>query len=313
MSRRSSWRTSTFSNTAYTDRSYTTIDIGVQTDFDTPASSPSSIRKPTMTNIPEHKGEDKQDGMGEAAPKSSAEMPTCQKQDSPVGNGTSVEKNDSVQETKESQEAKELQTSKGMSPPAPQVQEATIIPTVASPTSTDPESDDEEEEEAVIHTIQQATTPQRAIHARLVSVKKQTPPALPPRNPIRDRKRPLIITGNNIHVHHEDEESKDHGIYARSRDPSFSSDYKSETEDVSSGRSLSSVDLTEEMKHERPVRPSADEMEARTPSPTKRYRSPSPFLRSREPSLRKSSRSPSPAKKTRTLSPEKQQFMPEQS
>ncbi|TID26522.1 DUF500-domain-containing protein [Venturia nashicola] len=317
MSRRSSWRTSTLSNTAQTDRSYTTIDIGIQTDFDSPASSPggpSSIRKSTMKNIPEHNGEDKQNGMGEEAPKSSFEMPARHKRESLVGNGMPVERNNSVQEARESQEDEELQPSKDMPSSAPYTQEAAIIPTAASPAPIDLESDDEEEEEAVIHTVHQAATPQRAIHARLVSVKKQTPPALPPRNPIRDRKRPLIIRGNNAHDRHEGEESEGQISSAMSRDPSSSSDYKSgtETEEVSSGRSLSSVDLTEEMKHGRPVRPSADEMEARTPSPAKRLCSPSPVLRSREPSLRKSSRSPSPAKKSRTASPDKQQSMPGQ-
>lgn len=311
MSRRSSWRTSTLSNTAQTDRSYATIDIGVQTDFDTPATSPSgtnSIRKSTMTDIPEHKGEDKQDGMGEEASKTLVEMPTRQKVETWVGSGIAVERNDSMQEAKE---AKELQASKDMPPPASPVKGAAIIPTLTSPTTTNEHDSDDEEEEAIIHTVHQAATPQRVIHARLVSVKKQPPPALPPRNPIRDRKRPLIITGNNHHDHHQDEESKDQGT-SISRDASLSSDYKSEGGEVSSGRSLSSVDLTEEMKHERPVRPSAGEIEARTSSPSKRSRSPSPVLRPRSPGPSKSSRSPSPAKKSRTSSPAKQLSMPGQ-
>lgn len=313
MSRRSSWRTSTLSSTAYTDRSYTTIDIGVQTDFDTPATSPggnSSIRKSTMKNIPEHKGDNKQHGMGEEAPKSSAETPRPQKEESSEGNNITIGRNDGVQETEESQEGRELQASKVMPPPARQMQDIDSIPTVTSPTTTEPESEDEVEE-AVIQTVYQATTPQLAIHARLVSVKKQAPPALPPRNPIRDRKRPLIITGNNVDDHQEDEEFKAQGIFAPSRGRSSSSGYKSETEteEISSGRSLSSVDLTEEMKHARPVRPSADEMEARIPSPSKRVCSPSPALRSRDTSLRKSSRSSSPSRKPRNWSAEKQQAM----
>ncbi|QDS71192.1 hypothetical protein FKW77_010239 [Venturia effusa] len=311
MSRRNSWRTSTFSNTAHTDRSYTTIDIGVQTDFDTPATSPSgtnSLRKSTMTDIPEHKSEDKQDGMGEEAPKSSEKLPSRQKERTTAG----VERNGSIQEPKEGQEPKSLQALMATPLPAVQVQEDATIPTDTSPVTNDPESDDEEDEEAVIHTVHQATTPQRAIHARLVSVKKKPPPALPPRNPIRDRKRPLIISGNNLSHHHEDEDCKGLGISTLSRNASVSSDYRSEVEETSSGRSLSSVDLTEEMKHERPVRPSADEVESRSNSPAKRCRSPSPLLRSPEPSLRKSSRSPSPAKKSRTSSPEKQLSMPGQ-
>lgn len=299
MSRRGSWRTSTFSNTAQTDRSYATIDIGVQTDFDTPATSPSGTngsRKSTLTDVPELKSENKHDGMGESAPKSTGGLSMRQKEAMAMETGISAERHHSMHEATEAHESNELQAS--------QVQEAA---TVTSPTTIEPESDDEELEEAVIHTVQQATTPQRAIHARLVSVKKLPPPILPPRNPIRDRKRPLIITGDNLH---EDEESKDQGNSAMFRGLSSSSGYKSETDEVSSGRSLSSVDLTEEMKNERPVRPSADEMEARTPSPSKR--SPSPALRSRDPSLRKSSHSPTPARKSRTSSPEKQHSMPGQ-
>jgi hypothetical protein len=294
MSRRSSWRTSTFSNTAHTDRSYTTIDIGVQTDFDTPATSPSgsnSIRKATMTDIAEHKSEGKQNGMGEEAPKTPDNaLPTRQKEETSITNETTAGRNDSLQEAKDLTEEK------------PQPKESSAIPTIAQPSANEAESDDdEEEEEAVIHTIHQAATPQRAIQARLVSVKKQAPPALPPRNPIRDRKRPLIITADNLH----DDDSKDQGTSTMSRDASLSSVYKSEIEETSSGHSLSSVDLSEEMKHDRPLRPSVDESEARTPNPSNRAHSPSPVLRSRSPSPRKSSRNPSPAKNSRTSSPVK--------
>jgi hypothetical protein len=294
MSRRSSWRTSTFSNTAQTDRSYTTIDIGVQTDFDTPATSPSgsnSTRNAKMTDILERKSEDRQKPMSEEAPQTSIDaLPTRQKEETIISNGITAGRNDSLQGEKDLTEQK------------PQLEEPTTIPTIAHIDVNDAQSDDEEEEEAVIHTIQQAATPQRPIQARLVSVKKQAPPALPPRNPIRDRKRPLIITGDNLH----DDDSKDQGTSTMSRDASLSSVYKSEVEEASSGHSLSSVDFGEEMKNDRPLRPSADEVEARSPSPTKGARSPSPVLRSQPPSPRKSSRSPSPAKKSRPSSPIKQ-------
>lgn len=295
VSRRSSWRTSTFSNAAQTDRSYTTIDIGVQTDFETSATSPSgtnSIRKSTMTDIAEHKSEDKQDSMGDEAPKSSLDLAKRQKEETHVTNGVTAEKNVNIQDTEPSAD------------PEVEAEQSVATPTIFQPIPLEPESDDEEDEEAVIHTVHQAATPQRAIHARLVSVKKQLPPALPPRNPIRDRKRPLIITGDNLY---DDEyDSKDQGTSATSRGASVSSQYKSEVEETSSGRSLSSVDLTEEMKHEGPVRPSADELEARTPSPSKQVRSPGSVHRSRSPSPRKSSRSPSPAKISRSSSPVKQ-------
>jgi lipid-binding SYLF domain-containing protein len=61
------------------------------------------------------------------------------------------------------------------------------------------ESDDEEHEEptVVVHAVQHVTSPSFMSKARVVNVQKQLPPALPPRNPVRDRKGPLIITGDN--------------------------------------------------------------------------------------------------------------------
>lgn len=47
-------------------------------------------------------------------------------------------------------------------------------------------------EEPIVHQVRQAATPQ-VIRARLVTVKKPTPPRIPPRNPVRNRKGPLII------------------------------------------------------------------------------------------------------------------------
>ncbi|KKY24735.1 hypothetical protein UCDDS831_g02353 [Diplodia seriata] len=58
-------------------------------------------------------------------------------------------------------------------------------------------------EEPVVQQLRQAATPQ-AIRARLVTVKKLNPPRIPPRNPIRNRKGPLIINAephNDIHAH----------------------------------------------------------------------------------------------------------------
>jgi hypothetical protein len=292
MSRRSSWRASTLSNTAQTDRSYTTIDIGVQTDFDTPVTSPSgsnNTRDAKMTDIPEQESEDRQQHVGEGAQQTSIEtLSIRQSEETPDSSEAAARRIDSLQE--EAQGASEQKTQ----PEGPS--------TVLSIVDTDMnDAESEEEEEAVIHTVHQAATPQRAIQARLVSVKKQAPPALPPRNPIRDRKRPLIITGDNLH--HDN--SKDQSTSTISRDASLSSLYKSEDEEASSDHSLSSVDLGEEMKNDRPLRPSADEIERRSPSPTKRARSPSPVQRSPPPSFRKSSRSPSPTKKSRTSSPVK--------
>ena len=63
-------------------------------------------------------------------------------------------------------------------------------------TSEDVDDDVDTTEEPVVQTIHQATAPQFISRARLVTVVKPTPPKLPPRNPIRDRKKPLIINAD---------------------------------------------------------------------------------------------------------------------
>jgi len=99
------------------------------------------------------------------------------------------------------------------------------------------ESDEEEEfEEPIVHTVQQAATPQFITKARMVSVKKQPPPALPPRNPIRDRKRPLIITGDNDR---DNEQMQDQATSPLSR----TSTLENAAERTTSIDSMSSVDL----------------------------------------------------------------------
>ncbi|KAK8195807.1 hypothetical protein BKA81DRAFT_152830 [Phyllosticta paracitricarpa] len=64
--------------------------------------------------------------------------------------------------------------------------------------ASDSDSDDddfEDVEEPVVAEVQQATQPQ-AIRARLVTVTKPAAPKLPPRNPIRNRKGPLVINAD---------------------------------------------------------------------------------------------------------------------
>ncbi|OCK85528.1 DUF500-domain-containing protein [Lepidopterella palustris CBS 459.81] len=71
--------------------------------------------------------------------------------------------------------------------------------TEAIPKPTTPEDGDEYgdgAEEPVVQEIHQAAAPQFISRARLVTVTKPTPPKLPPRNPIRDRKKPLIINAD---------------------------------------------------------------------------------------------------------------------
>lgn len=56
----------------------------------------------------------------------------------------------------------------------------------------DDEEDEEEIEEPIVEEVHQISSPQMITKARMVTVQKRpTPPALPPRNPIRERKRSL--------------------------------------------------------------------------------------------------------------------------
>jgi len=240
MSRRSSWRTSTMSNTALTDRSMQTIDMATQTDFDTPATSPgslaNSVRNFTMTEIPEGKSEGISKRLSiDTRTKSSQETPQQPRPETPKPSNTELTHG---------------------SP------EEVITPVNASTVMNgihhdlkDPESDDEEDEAVVVHTVQQATTPQFISRARLVSVKKQPPPMLPPRNPIRDRKKPLIITGNNPH----NEDTRDHATSPMSRDGSIASTHRSGVERSLSSHSMSSVELNDEKKKDELVKVAMEE------------------------------------------------------
>jgi len=58
----------------------------------------------------------------------------------------------------------------------------------------DDEEDEDEIEEPIVEEVHQFSSPQVVTKARMVTVaRRPAPPALPPRNPIRDRKRPSIV------------------------------------------------------------------------------------------------------------------------
>ena len=86
----------------------------------------------------------------------------------------------------------------------PTIREPLAPTSVHQPLTPPPDTDDredrdldEEHEPAVVHEVQTAATPINITRARLVTVSKPSPPKLPPRNPIRDRKRPLIINADS--------------------------------------------------------------------------------------------------------------------
>jgi lipid-binding SYLF domain-containing protein len=201
MSRRSSWRTSVATvatTTAPSRPTSTTLDIATQTDFDgdTPLTSPTSFNSNgnrKMADIAEHSSFDAPTAAGTSTA-STQSMP----------NGTHLEtKGEAQPEDKKPEEEDERLD----------------------------EADVEDEEPVVVQTVQTAATPQFINRARLVSVKKPNAPALPPRNPVRDRGKPLIIGTNNPRSESsQDEETSSH---------------RPSTERTRSHDSMTSVDLTE--------------------------------------------------------------------
>jgi hypothetical protein len=215
VSRRSSWRTSMVSTATQT------MDMATQTDFDksdTPASRPHSITSSgheKMTEIPE-----------DTTPKPTQprDLPPHTPEEAPKSTGVDVaaEKVD-VEPFKLNHLREQL----------------------------DADFDDEDHEEpaVVVHAIQHVTSPKFMSKARVVTVQKQLPPALPPRNPVRDRKRPLIITADN---YVEGTESHDKGTspMSNSQQSSAANADESDVERTISNESFSSVDLNGEKAEE---------------------------------------------------------------
>jgi len=89
--------------------------------------------------------------------------------------------------------------------------------------SADEADDADNMEEPVIQQIHHASTPQIITRARLVTVVKPTPPKLPPRNPIRDRKTPLSINSNPSNEYITQDQATGTSSFSSSGRPSPSS------------------------------------------------------------------------------------------
>jgi lipid-binding SYLF domain-containing protein len=171
-SRRSSWRTSTISSVL--EPRTPTVDMSTQTD-DLPP--PPTVRKspptlpprasvvrtptPPIAEIPETRVE-------EATP---PRAKSAERQKEGLTPTASVTKQDSAVDA----------TSNG-SPRIP-----TPIETVGFDSDDEDDDEDDFEEEAVVHEVHQATAPQVITRARVIQVAKPVAPALPVRNPFRNR------------------------------------------------------------------------------------------------------------------------------
>ncbi|KAK0653953.1 LAS seventeen-binding protein 3 [Lasiodiplodia hormozganensis] len=229
VSRRSSWRTSTISN--MTDRATQTVDMGVQTDFDGPSAnsqraSESESRSP-MKEIPENDVAETSTAVQAAlsrrssnsAARSMKSIKEEAKEDSEEAQ-EEVEKKEEGKQGPETTEEKQVEANPKLQVEdekpcqagelsTGEVSEKTKTGASLSALDTNPvrfstyDFENVAVEEPVVQQLRQAATPQ-AIRARLVTVKKPTPPRIPPRNPIRNRKGPLIINAqphNDIHAH----------------------------------------------------------------------------------------------------------------
>jgi len=162
MSRRSSWRRSNMSNMSAADRA-PMADMSTQTELDeTESITTASQRSPVRSTF------------SRESPRPNGHMPHISEDIPPE---------------------KEL----AIKTPEPDPELNEGRPQITNPHHARMESvelDDDHEEEAVVHEVQQAAAPQVVHKARMVTVTKPKAPQLPPRNPIRDRKKPLIIDAN---------------------------------------------------------------------------------------------------------------------
>ncbi|KIW08907.1 uncharacterized protein PV09_00826 [Verruconis gallopava] len=204
-SRRSSWRTSvaTVATTTAPSRPPSSmVDMAVQTDFenDTPLSSPKSLSSAGIKKMAD---------IAEDIPSIDASVnasTTTLPVDQPATNGAHA---------------------------VPKVAEAATGDATGHEKSLDKHEnaeDEEEEEPVVVQTVQTAATPQFINRARLVSVKKPNAPALPPRNPVRERGKGLIIGSSNPRSDSSQDETSPH---------------RPSTERTRSHDSMTSVDLAE--------------------------------------------------------------------
>lgn len=230
MSRRSSWRTSTISTATQT------MDIATQTDFDSPATSPysaTSSGKQRMNDILED-GVDNPAKVGET----------------PVLNGANERPTDSEAKS-EPNPVDQPSQAKGAVDSCDASAERVHIPGSLH-NQLDVESDDDEED-AYVQTVHQVVTPRTTFTARaqVVTVNQlRAPPQLPPRNPVRDRKRPLIITGSNSNSAAASEESHDIGTSPMSSGRRSSVVSSDELPVAESNASFTSVELSRQSSKE---------------------------------------------------------------
>jgi hypothetical protein len=207
MSRRSSWRTSvaTIATTTTPSRpASTTMDIGVQTDFDNLPKSPNSF------------GSNESKKMADIAEDTSLDATTAVGTSTPTAARTSM--------------ANGFHTES----PTPEEHADENTPGLSAEPHHSEDVDTDDEEPVVVQTVQTAATPRFINAARLVSVKKPNAPALPPRNPVRDRGKPLIIGSENQHS----ESSQDDESLGR----------RPSTERTRSHSSMTSVDLSDKKR-----------------------------------------------------------------
>jgi lipid-binding SYLF domain-containing protein len=170
-SRRSSWRTSTISSVL--EPRTPTVDMSTQTDdlppppaarrsppTLPPRASVTRTSTPPIAEIPETRIEEATPPRAKSAERQKEEgtpTPSVTKQDSAVdANSSGSPRNTTSNEAVDSDDEEE-------------------------------DDDDDFEEEAVVHEVHQATAPQVITRARVVQVAKPVAPALPVRNPFRNR------------------------------------------------------------------------------------------------------------------------------
>lgn len=137
-------------------------------------------------------------------------------------------------------------------PPAlpPRNKPAPVQEELAADEEHEADDEDEEEEDAevveldqpVVHAVRQVSSPQIINKPRMVTVQKpRAPPALPPRNPIRDRKNPLII-GADPSNEDGTRDAQASPLSEASSHPAMSSSERMVSEKVDSNGSISSVE-----------------------------------------------------------------------
>ena len=133
-------------------------------------------------------------------------------------------------------------------PPRPKVATMVEEPVAEDEHQADDEDDEDGEEpevveQPVVHAVRQFGSPQPISKARVVTVQKRgPPPALPPRNPIRDRKKPLIINADPIENEDGTHEHVVSPLSEASSHLAMSSSERMESEHIDSNGSISSVE-----------------------------------------------------------------------